>query len=447
MEISTKPDNVLHYLLKLKRFVQFVGRRFIQDNCLQVAASLAYTSLLSLVPLMAVMISMLAAFPGFQTMGQDIQDFIFSNFVPTSSDVLQTHLQSFAAKATRLTMVGIAVLLLTALMMMSTIDKSLNQIWASRSRRRGASRFLVYWAVLSLGPVLVGLGMVATSYVASLPLLTDSMQSAGMRTIWLRSLPLITTALAFTLMYIVIPVRSVPFRAALVGGLVAGILFESAKRGFAWYVVHFPTYEAIYGALASIPIFLIWIYLSWLIILLGAVVAHAYIVFRDDETELPHTHKRFLLGTRIVAHLWQAQRQGETLGSKELTRLEDDINEDDLADILSDLQTSGIVQQTDRSRWVLMRDPSDLTLLQLYRSVPGPLYSSVRLQTGDQGWEQSVEQVIANAGKSVESALDISLRDVLMRAEHPAVQLEQQPVQTLDAEFSSAEEKEGIPTR
>lgn len=421
--------DVIRYAAWFRRFVAYVGRRFLADNCLQIAAALAYTSLLSLVPLMAVTFSMLAAFPVFESISQQLQDFVFANLVPASGDAVQGHLHEFASKASRLTMVGIGVLVLTALMMMATIDKALNSIWRSHGQRGEGARFLVYWAVLSLGPVLVGMGLVATSYVASLPFLVDTHGVAEVRTLGLRLLPLLTTALAFTLMYLVIPARSVPLRPALIGGVFAGLLFEAAKRGFTLYVTHFPTYEAIYGALASIPIFLIWIYLSWVIILLGAIVAHSLIVYREDPAGYTTSRPghRFLVATRVVGRLWLAQRKGVDLSERTLIKQEKRFTGDVLAEVLKDLRAARVVQRTDRGRWVLARDPSELTLLDLYRGVPGQLSATSFLVGDPDPWERSMDAALVRAGKGLEAALNISVHNVLGLGTEPPAYLTEQP--------------------
>lgn len=401
-----------------RSYLVYLLKRFIDDRCLQVAAALAYTSLLSLVPLMAVTVSMLAAFPVFESISAELQDFVFSNFVPATGNVVQEHLQEFANKASRLTLVGIVVLVVTALMMMSTIDKSLNIIWHSHARRRPAARFLVYWAVLTLGPVLVGIGLVATSYVASLPFLADDGQMAEVRTLGLRLMPFITTALAFALLYLLVPVRPVPRRAALIGGLIASLMFEAAKRGFAWYVTNVPTYEAIYGAMAGIPIFLIWIYLSWVIILLGAEIAHTLTVFRFGQmaTGAEESEQRYLLAVRLVGHLWQAQRHGRTLSERRLANLEPRFSEVILGQVLADMEEGHIALRTERGRWSLARNPADLTLLELYQKVPGRLPLALSPDETDSMWQRSLEEVLVRAGEDLRRTLDCSLAELLQAA-------------------------------
>lgn len=253
-----------HRLQRAKTFFGNLFRHFIDDGCPESASALAYTSLLALVPLMAVGFTLFAAFPAFEGFTDQIRGFIFENFVPASGEIVESYLQGFVTKASALTLPGLVGLLITALLAMSTIERTFNAIWKVRNQRRPIDTFTVYWAVLTLGPILIGISLAVTSYVASLAFFSGA---AG---VFLKSLPFLASALAFTLLYAVVPQQKIPPRHALAGGLVGAVLFELAKKGFALFVTSFHTYETIYGALATLAIFLVWIYLSWLIILFGA---------------------------------------------------------------------------------------------------------------------------------------------------------------------------------
>ncbi len=208
----------------------------------QNAAALTYTTLLSLVPLMTVMLAVLSAFPVADRVNEIIQDFVFKNFVPTSGELLQQYLLEFSAKASSLTGTGAVFLVIVALMMMATIDRALNVIWEVQAKRSFASKFLIYWAVLSFGPVLIGASVLVTSYLVSLPILSEA-ASSGMGRSLLGLTPVSASALAFTMMYAVVPNRRVRMGHALIGGIFAAVLFEMAKRGFAFYITQFPTYR------------------------------------------------------------------------------------------------------------------------------------------------------------------------------------------------------------
>jgi membrane protein len=254
------------------RFVWEILLRFDRDRCGRAAGALSFASIFSLVPLTAVVFGMLSIFPVFQSWMGAIQDFVYGNFVPASGEVVQRYLEEFSKKAGRLTALGLLLVIVTAIMMMDTIEQTFNDIWRVRQQRKLMHRLLTYWAILTLGPFLIGASLSLTSQLFSLPLFGGQGVFHGARGVVLQSLPMVFEILAFFMLYTLVPNAPVKWRHALAGGVCAALLFELAKHGFAQYVMHVPTYQTIYGAVAVLPIFLVWVYLSWLVILLGAVV-------------------------------------------------------------------------------------------------------------------------------------------------------------------------------
>ena len=369
----------------LRLFLAYLWQRFESDQCLSAAAALAYTSLLALVPLFTVLFVSMSAFPAFQDWRETIERFIFHNFVPALGDQVRAYLGEFSAKARGLQAVGVTILLLTVLAMLSTIESTFNVIWGVRRRRPFMLRFLVYWSVLTLGPVLIGTGMVVTSYVFSLPLLAERLFDVNNQIIAL--LPLAATTVAFVLFFKLIPYRPVPIRHALIGGVVASVLFEIAKHGFALFVTRFPSQEAIYGAFAIAPIFLTWIYLSWVIVLLGAEITQCLTTFR-----LPRPRQHAVLAAddplyctyRVLLRLHEAQGRGESASDRDLLRLEADFGYAAINAALETLDQAGWVNRDDRFEWMLARDLDRLTLLDLLRLTPSfPLRADVRALAGD----------------------------------------------------------------
>lgn len=257
------------YAVQLWRFARLLGRRYGDDRLNRVAQSLSYTTLLALVPFTTVAFAILSVFPVFEEWMATIQTFIYRHFVPASGDTVQYYLQQFSQKSAQLTAIGLLFLIVTALMLMETIEYTFNEIWRVQQKRKALYRFLTYWAILTLGPILLAVSLSLTSYVVSLPLFEKTM-GGSVRAFFLNSLPFLFEVLAFTLLYLAVPNTHVRWRHALVGSVLTAVLFEMAKWGFAYFVVHFSSYQLVYGAIATLPVFLIWIYLSWMVVLLGA---------------------------------------------------------------------------------------------------------------------------------------------------------------------------------
>lgn len=267
-------------------FLRYLGGSFVEDNCTRTAAALSYTTLLSLVPLLAVVFSILAFFPVFASLIDDIQGYIFSNFVPASNEQLQLHFQQFIATAASSGGIGVMFLMLTSLMLMNTINVALNDIWHVKPKRNLFSALLIYGVVLLLSSILFAASILLTSYVVSLPLIAEGGEAVrGIKNVLLMIAPIAVTVVALLLFYVVVPNCKVSWRVGMISALLAALLFELAKKGFAWYVLAFPSYTVIYGALAVIPVFLVWIYVSWLVLLLGAEFSRCLTTFEQDHRD------------------------------------------------------------------------------------------------------------------------------------------------------------------
>jgi membrane protein len=269
--------------LSFARFCYLVGKHFNDDGCFHRAAALAYTTLLSIVPLLAVIFAVLSISPLFKTVGVTIQNFIFANFVPASGEIIQSHLQQFITQATHLSLISSVFLLVTSVMLLYSIEEALNHIWRVSNMRRSVRAILLYLALLIFVPLLLIIGFILSSYVLSLSVVALTVQWLGLAKIFLLFAPFLLSIIAFTLLYVAVPNCRVPFAMGLVGGLVAAILFEFVKRGFALYVETFTTYQLLYGALSVIPFFLVWIYLTWLVILFGAEVSHVLMIRKQKK--------------------------------------------------------------------------------------------------------------------------------------------------------------------
>lgn len=234
----------------------------------QASASLSYTTLFAVVPLLTVIYAVLSAIPYFHGVGDQLQRLILTNFMPGSGATVQTYILTFASHARQLTWLGVVILAITTVMMLMTVEGAFNQIWGAQNKRRMIKSFLMYWLLISAGPLLVGAGFVLSSYLTSLTLFSGAAHLLDNKAL-LQWLPLLFNTVAFAMMYKIIPHSFVKIKHAAIGGLWAAVIFEVTKSLFTQFVSH-SNYGLIYGTFAAVPLFLMWIYVSWLIILLGA---------------------------------------------------------------------------------------------------------------------------------------------------------------------------------
>jgi membrane protein len=251
-----------------------VVRAALRDNLLHVAASLAFTTILALVPLLTVTLSLMTAFPIFSEFEFSLQQFLRQQFLPEAfSDTVMSYLDEFVSKATSLSTIGGVFLLITSLLVIMSIDDALNDIWHIQKQRPVGQRLLIYWAVLTLGPIVLGASLWASSSVVQQAL---SFQAADAVVPWRALaawLPFVISWAGCALLFLTVPNCRVSYSAALMGGFVSSLLFQVIKFGLSLYLANIPTYTVIYGAFSVLPTFLMWIYLSWLAFLFGAVVA------------------------------------------------------------------------------------------------------------------------------------------------------------------------------
>ena len=263
------------------RFVRQVASHTRDIGLVRTAASLSFTTLLGLVPLATVAIAFVARFPVFQQWLDALEGFLLKHLLPgTANAVVHEHIAAFTEKAARLTGVSIAFILVTAMLLIATVEREINAIWGDVRRRPLLRRLVVYVVGATAGPVLVGASISMTTW-----LVAESVAALPVRGAFaVKALPVVLSTLALALLYALAPIRHVPWRNAFAGAFVAALAFEGAKHGFAFYVTHMPTYEIIYGALAALPVFLIWVHVCWLIVLTGAAITATLTLPSDAGT-------------------------------------------------------------------------------------------------------------------------------------------------------------------
>ncbi len=270
-------------LSRLRDLWRFMQRRLSEEQVPQVAGSLTFTTVLAVVPVMTIAFAIFTTFPLFNTFRDALEAYFVQSLMPRGvTNTILDNLSLFAAKANRLSAVGAVTLVLTAIMMFAIVDRSLNRIWRVKTPRSFTQSLIVYWAIMTLGPLLIGASLSFTTLVSPVAS-TLAQQLPWMGTVAAISVSLMLMTMFFGLLYLIVPNRLVDWRDALIGGLVAAIAFEMTNRGFAFFITKFPSYRVIYGALAAVPIFLVWVYLFWLITLLGAVLAVALPVVKHER--------------------------------------------------------------------------------------------------------------------------------------------------------------------
>ncbi|QDP02435.1 virulence factor BrkB family protein [Thalassotalea sp. PS06] len=282
--LNINQESLVAHWHTVKQFAVHFYQRAKEDQIKINSGYLSYVTLMSLVPLVMVMFSIFSAFPLFSEIYEKIEEFTFNHFMPTASEVVREHIDGFVDNASKMSAISVTVLFALALLLISNIDASLNRIWRVQRPRRPVISFALYWMILTLGPLLIGISITATSYVVAL-VNSSGVDFGGFSSILLRLIPYLASLAGFMGLYLVVPNLNVRLKHAFWGGLVAALLFELGKKGFALYVTHLPSYEAIYGAMAAIPILFVWVYLSWLIVFIGAEFTVCLQEFSSQQNE------------------------------------------------------------------------------------------------------------------------------------------------------------------
>jgi membrane protein len=304
-------------LTQLWPWLLYVAQRFTDDQCMRSAAALTYMSLFALVPLMTVSFTIVSAVPAFSGVGEQIQAFLFENLVPSTGAEVTAYLSDFSDQTRNLTGIGIAFLVVTAVLMLRNIEAAFNIIWRTRKNRSAIASFLLYWAVLSLGPVFIGLALGISTYLSSASLFLEEFDIIGIGATLLKAAPVLLSAAAFTLIYAAVPNCRVPIRHALLGGFVTAIVFNSARSLFTKLVVG-SSYTVIYGAFAAFPLFLLWLYVSWNIVLGGGILVHSLSSFQSKEA----SRRPMVLKALSLLHLfWERQHKGLAISEIKLLKL------------------------------------------------------------------------------------------------------------------------------
>jgi membrane protein len=406
LRLRTLLDIVRQFKL-LANFVVLVYRRFKEERCFQLCGSLTFTTLLALVPLITITLTVMTAFPVFNNIVETLRSFVVTNLVPeASSKLITVYMQQFADNAARLTALGIVFLGVTSIMLMLTIDRAFNTIWRVKRPRPLIQRVLIYWSALTIGPLLVGGSLSLTSW-----LLTQSMglgkQAPELTIAVLRLVPLMLTSVAFGFLYRTVPNRQVTVPDAAVGGIIAAIAFEVMKIGFGHFVARIATYKLVYGTFASLPIFLMWIYLSWVVVVFAAVITAVLPYWRSGGVLLKHPPgAQFVEAVEMLKMLYRAYADGRVLNLQQL-RIAVKLSWEDAEAILDKLVAAGWVAKLQGNGWVLARDAGAIRVGDVFQ-----MFVFGR-EAADVSEDSTMRRLVSSIAANVDGELDFSLKELL----------------------------------
>lgn len=403
---------------QVTQFLRYVVSEYISDGCQTTGAALTYQTLFAVVPALTVSYMVLSAFEAFSGVSRMLEDFIFSYVVPENIASVQSYLRLFSDQARSLSAPSFILLGVTAFLMLFTIERTFNEIWKVSEPRNKLQRVLMYWGLLTLGPLLIVGGTVMTTYLFSLPFFSDVSDLP----VFYQFLPWTLSVLAFTLVYAAVPNAVVPLKHALLGGLLVAVSFEVAKYGFGKLMAA-SDFEVIYGAFAVVPVFLLWIYVTWTIILAGAEFVKALGLFRSDKDLL--SEPQYLQLLSILDLFYEAYQQGRALTEKQIREHSGVINLRFWSENREKLINHGLLVRIENGGLILARSLQNVTLWQLYEGLdvvlPGRSDGSVT-PAGSPPWKAAVDHRVVELTGVNRKILETDLAQLFAGDIHDATQ-------------------------
>nr|Q3AS27.1 RecName: Full=UPF0761 membrane protein Cag_0935 [Chlorobium chlorochromatii CaD3] len=359
---------------RMVAFVAFFRTNLLHDRIFISAGSLAFQTLLSIVPVLAVVLSVLNLFEVFTPFQHSLETFLVENFMPATGRLLHGYLLEFVGKTGNIPLLGSLLLFVIALSLLSTVDQTLNDIWGIRAPRKALQGFTLYWTVLTLGPLLIVSSLAASSYVWY-TIFTDEGALFELKTRLLALFPFINSIVAFFLLYMLVPKRRVRIAHAFAGALVASLLLELSKRWFLFYVTHVATFEHIYGALSVVPMLFFWVYLAWVVVLVGAEFVYCLGAFAPSTptAEAQGSLRYLSLPLAVLATLHNAIEKGAPLSLKSLSRELSTLPFNLLRDMVDLLLDRQVLHLSTRGELALSRNLHAMSLYELYQIIPQPI--------------------------------------------------------------------------
>ncbi|MGD9617319.1 MAG: YihY family inner membrane protein [Alphaproteobacteria bacterium] len=407
------------WLVSIATFSFYALHRFNHDGCWAASGALSYTTLVSLVPLGVIGLGVLSAFPNLAGSREELLQLLFRNFVPGISEQAAWWFQHFAGSAAQATAIGIVGTAAIGVLLLATVEDQLNALWRVTVPRPWVQRILAYWTLITMGPLLVGTSLTLSTYLntvarrAGLDPDAIAQFASGWPHLLARIVPFLLEWLACVLLYIVIPNCAVRWRDAMLGATVAAVSIEILKIGFVVYIASLSSYQIVYGAIATIPIFLLWMYVSWMAVLLGAVVAANLPTWKVDErfNHLSSGGVRLGFSLALIAALDRGQRRGVTCSTAELAS-ELGVPTSVLDEHLKVLARAGFTAATQGGRWVLAWNPETATLHDLYLALGLPL-AGMWLAQPTTPWQMQVAPAMERIIRAESAAMRVTLAALL----------------------------------
>lgn len=394
------------------KFLIYLGKNFLADNCTQKSASLTYTTLLAIVPMLTLVVVILSSVPQLADAKESIQQMIYSNLLPSSSFQLSQYIHEFASKSSNLTIIGLIALFITTVMTLFTIESTFNEIWKVEKKTTTVVSLLRYYAIITLAPLLLGTAFIVSSTVQSLSFLNQRIAGYAINwAVWVQIGSIAIMTLGFVLMYWFIPRCQVKFKYALIAGIITGIIFELLKQTFGFVVQNFTSYEKVYGAFAVLPIFLLWVYLSWNVILLGVQISYCLTIFNSKEIAPRHA----LFGMMEMLNLlYHAYKQGNAVSEIKLQSVLSRYEIPHWYTYIRFLEDNNLISMTENNEYILKRSLNNYTFWEFYQKLPYALPHSqdlIKIQS-EFSWASEWIGRLAQSETLLQNQFDISMADI-----------------------------------
>lgn len=392
-------------------YLRFLVRHYVNDGCTQKAASLTYTTLLSLVPIVTVMLVMFSSIPALEGVREQVQWAIYRNLMPSSGEVISQYISSFAEKSSNLGIIGVTGVFVTTIMTLITIETAFNQIWRVAERSGGMASVVRYWAMITAAPIILGIAFGASSAISGLSFLNQKIAGYGIDFgVWARIISFVLMAGGFIALYQFIPKTKVPIKNAVIAGVVIAVLFEVLKSVFGMVMTNFTSYEAIYGAFAAIPVFLMWLYLSWNLILLGVEISYTLTIFGYQEV----SPKSPILVLLDMLHLaYERHQVGETVSEADFKAL---LGRGELPkwhQYLDKLIHLKLIARTQNDEFILKMDLGTMSVWQFYNSMSYALPTEREMmnfcQTNHEQWSINLAHHVGRVENATKEQLQLTL--------------------------------------